>query len=83
MKFHENLPGEICSCPCRWTDRQTGGRRDMMKLMVTFRNCFVNTAYWSVNMGGGGAAGKSGNNEDGDTVQNQAKRYQTHHWCME
>jgi len=55
----------------------------MMKLMVTFRNCFVNTAYWSVNMGGGGAAGKSGNNEDGDTVQNQAKRYQTHHWCME
>jgi hypothetical protein len=39
MKFLENLPGEICSYSCRWTDRQI----DMMKLMVTFRNCFVNT----------------------------------------
>jgi len=30
-----------------------------------------------------GAAGKSGRNEGADIVDNQAKRYQTHHWCME
>jgi len=51
MKVHENLLSEICSYPCRWTDRQTGRWRDMMKLMVTFCNCFVNTTYRGVNMG--------------------------------
>jgi hypothetical protein len=43
MKCNENLSGGVHSYPCIWTD--------MMKMMVTFRNCVVNTTYQGVNMG--------------------------------
>jgi hypothetical protein len=36
--FHEYPSGGNRVLPCRLTDRQMGGQRDMMKLIIAFRN---------------------------------------------
>jgi hypothetical protein len=73
----KNLPGGIHPYPCIWTDRQTNRQMDRHDeddshfSQLLCEHNILGCKY--------GAEGKSGRNK----VQNQAKKYKTHHFDME
>jgi hypothetical protein len=43
IKFHENMSSGSPLVPCRWTDRQTNGRTDVIKLKSHFSQFCIHT----------------------------------------